>query len=642
MSNSRVTKLEKTLTEAQDAYYNGTPVMDDDEYDALADELASLSPKNKVLRRVGASASDDSKLQKVKHVIPMGSQKKVNTQDDFEKWAKKTRSLSFVVQEKLDGLSVELVYKKGKLVQAITRGDGETGEDITHNVVHMMNVFKRLPKFSGSLRGEIIFPLKAFEKHVQKNDPDANPRNTAAGLSRRKTVDKRMLSRIKILYFDCDDNKVKFDREHHKIRFMEKKLGLECVFTKVVDLKNAIKGHKSYADKLRAKLDHEIDGLVYKVNGIKRQTALGVTNGRPKGQIAWKFAAEMRKTRLEDVSWEVGLTGRITPVAHVTPVRVGGVTIRKASLHNVDNMQRLGVYPLAEVLVSRRNDVIPYLEQVVARGKSKQPGIFFTPEDCPICGEDTEFEGAYLMCVNPNCPARTRGDIVKWVKVLDIDQVGISFINAAIKAKFIADAADLYTLSVDTIETLDGYQRKSAKTIVHNVNKTRELPIIKFMAALNIPGIGHGTFRALERAGFDRIDKVLHASVPEMALVGGIGRTTASGLKNGLALKLDLIKKLQTNGVRVKKKIIGKLNGKSFCFTGQISIKRGDAMKLVESLGGEVKTSVGKGLTYLVQATKTSASGKSQKAQKYGTEVLGEKEFFKIVDYSFKRLQSLA
>ena len=362
MSKSRIDELEKTLTNAQDEYYNGTPIMPDDEYDALADELADLDPKNAVLKRVGAGVSDDAKLQKAKHAIPMGSQKKVNEQDEFIKWAKKTGSKTFVIQEKLDGLSVELVYKKGKLVQAITRGDGETGEDITHNVIHMGNVLHRLPKFTGSIRGEIVLPLSAFQvlKHGSKDY--ANPRNAAAGISRRKTTDKAIVRNIKVIAFDCTHNTIDFKKEHHKIRFLED-LGVECVFTKVVDVDNAIKGYNIYQKTKREKLDHEIDGLVFKVNDVEKQEELGEADGRPKGQIAWKFAAEMRKTILEDVSWEVGLTGRITPVAHVHPVRVSGATIRKISLHNVSYFKSLKLFKGCSVLVSRRGDVIPYLEK---------------------------------------------------------------------------------------------------------------------------------------------------------------------------------------------------------------------------------------------------------------------------------------
>jgi DNA ligase (NAD+) len=266
---------------------------------------------------------------------------------------------------------------------------------------------------------------------------------------------------------------------------------------------------------------------------------------------------------------------------------------------------------------------------------------FEIPTNCPICGGKTEFEGEYLMCSNQDCPAKKEGDIKKWVKKLDIDQVGEAFIRAAIKAGFISDPADLYTLSADTIATLDGYQSKSAKTIVRNINKTRELPLKKFMGALNIPNVGTATFEALEAAGFETVRELQVATWGEFAAVDGIGDITAQAIYDGIVDKEKLIEKLFKNGVKIKKKIKGKLTGKSFCFTGQISIKRGDAMKLVESMGGEIKTSVSRGLTYLVQANKNSHSGKTQKAKKYGTEILGEKEFFDLIDFSFKKLKDL-
>lgn len=633
---NRIKQLEKLIEEANDAYYNDIAIMDDYEYDALADELSDLDPKNKVLQKVGADVSEASKLQKVKHAIPMGSQKKVNEEAEFIKWAKNTNATTYTIQEKLDGLSVELVYKKGKLIQASTRGDGSTGESIQHNVIHMSNVHSRLPKFTGSIRGEIVLPKSKFEKHFV-NEGYVNPRNAASGLSRRKTVNKKALQHVKIIAFDCTADGVNFTKEHHKIRFL-KTLGVDCVFTKVVDIDNAIIGYNIYQKTKREKLDHEIDGLVFKVNDIEKQEALGETDGRPKGQIAWKFSAEMRKTILESVSWEMGLTGRITPVGHVKPVVVGGVTIRKMSLHNVGNIAGLGLWIGAEVLVKRANDVIPQIERTIKPSTKHYPPY---PGVCPSCSYKTKFEGEYLVCPNNGCPARREGDIKKWVRKLDIDEVGESFIRAAIKAKFIADPADLYTLSADTIATLDGYQSKSAKTIVRNINKTRELPLKDFMGALNIPNVGTTVFAALEKAGYDSIYKLQTTPWGEFAKVVGIGDTKALAAYNGIINKEKLIEKLLKNGVTVKKKIIGKLTGKSFCFTGQISIKRGNAMKLVESMGGEIKTSVGKGLTYLVQANKNSASGKSQKAKKYGTEILGETGFFDLVEFSFKKLKSL-
>jgi len=633
-----IEKLEKLLTEAQDAYYTSTPIMDDSEYDALADELRTLDPTNAVLQRIGTTLKD-SRLQKVQHSMAMGSLNKVNSEKEFRSWVDGTGSEKFVLQEKLDGLSVELVYKNGKFKVAISRGTGLEGEDVTHTVSKMKNVFEKLSSFTGSLRGEIIFTKSAFKKCFgddSKKHGYSNPRNAAAGLARSKTVDP-VTDKISVIYYDCDADNVNFEKEHHKIRFMENDLKVKCVTTKVVGLENAIEWYRFYED-ARKGLDHEIDGLVFKVNSIEIQNKLGNTNNRPKGQIALKFSNEMRKTILKDVEWQVGLTGRITPVAVFQKVHIDGVDIVNASLHNVRNMEKLGVYPAAEVLVSRRNQVIPCLEQVIKPAKTNEFGY---PKTCPICAANTKFEGEFLVCPDADCPAKKSGDIAKWVQVLEIDNVGDSFITAALKAKIIEDPADLYVLSEDTIALLDRQGPASAKKIVRNINKTRELPLPKFLAALNIPNASVSTFEALAKGGFDSIDAVLNADWTEFLKVQGIGETTAQAVQRGLKNKRKLISKLLKNGVCIKRKVIGKLTGKSFCFTGEISIKRPDAIKFVESLGGEVKSSVSMGLTYLIQSNPNSSSTKAQKARQYGTKVIGEKEFFDLVDFSFKRLKEL-
>ena len=637
MSNT-IEKLEVSLTEAQDAYYTGIPIMTDAEYDALADGLRTLDPTNAVLQRVGSTLKD-SRLQKVQHSIPMNSLNKVNSEKEFRTWVKGTNSEKFVLQEKLDGLSVELVYKNGKFKDAISRGTGEIGESIGHTVSHMKNVFDKLPGFTGSLRGEIIFTKSAFKGCFgddSKKHGYSNPRNAAAGLARSKTVDP-VTDKISVIYYDCDADNTNFEKEHHKIRFMENDLKVKCVTTKVVGLENAIEWYRFYED-ARKGLDHEIDGLVFKVNSIEIQNKLGSTNQRPAGQIALKFSNEMRKTILKDVTWQVGLTGRITPVAVFQKVHIDGVDIVNASLHNVSNMANLGVYPGAEVLVSRRNQVIPFLERVIKPAKTNEFGY---PKACPICSARTQFEGEFLVCPNADCPAKKSGDIAKWVRVLEIDNVGDSFIAAALKSKIIEDPADLYVLSEDTIALLDRQGPASAKKIIRNINKAKELPLPKFLAALNISNASVSTFEALAKGGFDSIDSIQQATWKDFTGVPGIGEITAKAVCTGVQNKAKLISKLLKNGVCIKKKIIGKLTGESFCFTGEISIKRPDAMKFVEALGGEVKSSVSMGLTYLVQSNPNSSSTKAQKARQYGTKVIGEKEFFDLVDFSFKKLKEL-
>ena len=633
MSN-RIKELEDLIKEAQETYYAGEPSISDDQYDAYFDELKSLDPANPLITKVGADLSN-SKLKKVKHEIPMGSQSKVNTEKEFRIWAKKTGSDKFVVQEKLDGLSVELIYRDGKLVHAISRGDGEIGEELVHNVKHMQNVFQKLLNVSGSFRGEIVLPKVFFEQYF-KGESYTNPRNAAAGVSRREDYNP-LVTKLSVIFYDCTVSDKDFDRESDKIEYM-KSLRLTCVRTIKCSVDNAVEWYNHYENTERSKLPHEIDGLVVKVNNLRKQEALGETNGRPKGQIAWKFKPEMRQSRILDISWDVGKNGRITPVADLEPVKVGGVTISRATLHNYANVKKLGAYIGAKVLVYRAGDVVPQINKVL----DPEPlSVIGYAKKCPICGTPTEFDGEFLMCPNKDCSAKHKGDIEKWIAVLGIDQVGPAFIEAALANGLIEDPADLYTLQTKKIRVLPGYGESSAKTIVDNIQEKRVLSLPRFLGALNINNIGVSTFESLERGGYDTLEKVQDASVGELSTVPGIGLITAKQIVSGVKEKTSVIAKLLNNGVEIKKKILGKLTGKSFCFTGEISIKRNAAMKLVESLGGEVKTSVGRDLTYLVQASATSTSGKTQKAMKYGTKVIGEKEFFDLVDFSFNKLKDL-
>jgi DNA ligase (NAD+) len=626
----RIRELEKRIREASDAYYNDQPIMSDAEFDALVDELVDIDPDNAALKRVGAPVLD-SRLQKVRHEIPMGSQSKINTKEEFVKWAKKIGCRSYVAQEKLDGISVELLYDKhGTLQQAITRGDGIVGEDITHNVLRMLNVRKKLRlEEKASLRGEILLSKTSFAKHFSEY---ANPRNTASGVATRKTIDDRV-KHLAIFYYDILLENSFFDTEWDKICFIKDDLKLRTVPTKRVSVNGACRLFDHYQTEKREKLNHEIDGLILKADDLVVQEALGVLNDRPKGQIAWKFAPQMREAELDHVAWEVGLSGRITPVAHIKPVGIGGVMVSKASLYNVKNVTQLQIGPGSIVLVSRRGDVIPCIERLI-----RNTGITIIPEECPVCDEPVEFQGEYLVCVNKECPAKKKGDIKKWVRTLEIDQVGDAFIDTAVAEGLIEDPADLYLLTEKTICTLGGYQEKSAKTMIKNIDKTRELPFVKYMAALNIPNAGKTTFGLIEAAGFDSIDKLWQCSVKVLERVDGIGLITARAVIDGLLDKEKLMAKLEKNGVKIKQKVVGKLTGKSFCFTGQISIRRGAAQKLVEDLGGTVKSSISKGLTYLVQANPKSNSGKSMKARKYGTKIIGEDEFMDIVDFSFKKI----
>lgn len=359
--SDRVAELEKRLREAREAYYNLAPVISDQEYDALKDELSSVSAGSPEVVAVGAPAPQFSVWEKVRHEIPMGSLGKANSTAEFREWAEKTGAKTFFITHKIDGSSMELVYEGGKLVRCVTRGDGVVGEDVTANVSQVPDIPHTI-EMDGrvTVRGEIVMLKKVFEE--QYAGEYANPRNTAAAKVREKKgggADCRNLSFVAYWMSEHPDRPETF---FHMIGLL-KHLGFTRPTFSAMGTLEAVEQNFANARERRAEIPYEIDGMVVSVALISKMEALGDLNMRPRGQIAWKFDAEMRETRVADVKWQVGPTGRVTPVAVLEPVSIGGVTITNVSLHNLTLFQELALFPQCRVLVSRRNDVIPYIEK---------------------------------------------------------------------------------------------------------------------------------------------------------------------------------------------------------------------------------------------------------------------------------------
>lgn len=360
MSN-RIKELESNIFTARTNYYNHQPSVSDKVFDAWIDELRLLDPSNKAVTSVGAPVLP-SEWKKAKHQIPMGSLDKVNLPTELSKWADDMASgEKLFTTEKLDGLSIELIYEDGKFIQSLTRGDGVEGEDVTVNVIKMGGVKPYLKhKFTGSLRGEIIMKKSIHQKHFSDK---ANPRNAASGTCKR--LDGVGVNHLDIMFYQVIGD-VDFKTEIEQFEWLEKQ-GLITPNYWLFNSASEVNAHwRDYQDNKRDKLDYDIDGLVIRINDMDKQAALGDKDMRPKGAIAFKFDNEARETVLLDIEWQVGNTGRITPVAILDPVIVCGVEIKRASLHNVARVQELDLYLGCKVLVSRRNDVIPYIEEKIS------------------------------------------------------------------------------------------------------------------------------------------------------------------------------------------------------------------------------------------------------------------------------------
>lgn len=623
MSVVRIKELETKIFKARTDYYNHQPTVSDKVYDAWVDELRTLDPTNKAVTAIGSPVVP-SEWQKAKHQIPMGSLNKVNTPAELSKWVDDTYpDGKLLITEKLDGLSIEVIYENGSLVQAITRGDGDVGEDITVNVVKMGGVKSHLSeKFTGSLRGEIIM-FKST--HKQFFADKANPRNAASGTSKR--LDGVGVDKLNILFYQALGD-VDFGNEQLQFVWLVNQ-GLDTPNWWIVkNDKEVNKFWREYQDKQRDKLDYDIDGLVIRVDNMAKQLALGEKDLRPKGAIAFKFDNEARESVLKDIVWQVGNSGRITPVATVDPVQLVGATVTRASLYNLSYIEELGLDIGATVLVARANDVIPRIEEVI-KGTGT---VAKAPSHCPECGGFTKFDGENLMCTNTeHCRAQIVGRIKNWVKELNLLEWGDTLVEKLVESKKVSNVSDLYLLKVDDIANLDRLGEKTAKKVLEILWANKEVPLEVFLGALSIPMIGQSTIKAIMNAGCDDLTKFGQLGQTEFEQVPGVGPTKAKFLADGLKHNQKLILSLLKNGVTVKEKVIGNLTGKSVCFTGAMKNKRPVLEKMAAEAGADIKSSVGKGLTYLIIADPASTSSKAQAARKLGTTLISEDEFLDLV-----------
>jgi DNA ligase (NAD+) len=629
---ARVDELAARLDRHRANYYAGHPEISDAAYDALEDELRDLDPTNAVLAKVGSGALVEE-WEKARHEIPMGSLNKAVSVEELRAWLARCEELlhkdglgavadDLFVAEKLDGISIECIYRGGKLVDAITRGDGEVGERITQNVARMKGVPSRIKdRRSMSVRGEIILRLSDMKKHVVTG---TSPRNLAAGTSKR--FDGTGCDNLTVLFYDVADH-LDVATEVEKFAFI-RSLGFATPNLQHGGIEDVIALYDAYASGKRAALDYEIDGLVIYVNSLHLQAQLGEVNHRPRGAVAFKFASPAKVTKVLEIRWDTGSSGRVTPVAIVAPVELAGATVQRASLHNAANVRALGLGVGDEVLVSRRNDVIPYVEEVVEKlGPAAVP-----PTKCAVCGSGLAVEGEYLMCRNPSCTAIVEGRIENWVSAIGALEWGDKLIEQLVAAKLVREPVDLYKLKWEDIAALDRRGEKSAKKCLDELQRRLPLALPVFIAALGMDNFALETARLLVAAGYDTIDKMLAAKEDELAAVKGLGKIKAASIVKGLASRRGEIERLRAAGLEpVTPQQAGPLSGITVCFTGESTRPRAELTALVEGKGGRVLASVTKDLAYLVIADPASTSSKAVKARKYGTKLITEAELDALI-----------
>ena len=634
--NARIKELETLIQKYQSSYYNGEAEISDAEFDKLWDELKELSPTSKILQKIGADSGNFSKRN---HVMPMGSQEKAANPEQFLSWAQKHVYDEYFVEYKLDGASLELQYNHGILVNAVTRGDGEIGDDITANAKKMQGVISslyldgKLIDFTGGIRGEVIM---THQVHKEKFPDKANCRNAANGLMKRK--DGQGSEFLNLIVYDAleTNGNVFFEDEEQKINWLNK-CGFNVVPLKICKNPQEVILYRASVMENRKQLDFDIDGLVVKERFINLDDAF---RARPDRQIAFKFSLEEAVSVVRQIEWSIsGVT--YTPVAIFDEVELNGTKVQRASLANPDTLRDLGVQIGSRVVVVKRGEIIPKIESLAPSldGDILTPVEF--PHKCEVCQTELIDEGSRLYCPNKKCSKRILHQLLKWQQIVDIRDLGETLITSLFNDKKVTSISDIYKLTVEDLvpyflneESISSEKESlGAKKVYNSIQNHRTVKLSTFIAGFDIEGVGESLAEKLIEAGFDSLQKLLDATVDEIANVYGFAQIMAQTIVEGLKEQSSEMNYLvDSQLVTIQTSVAGKLSGKSFCFTGELkTMKRQDAENLVKQNGGSTKSSVTKDLSFLVTNDVSSGSSKNQKAAKFGVPVISEQEFLDLL-----------
>jgi DNA ligase (NAD+) len=641
-------------------YVENDPVIGDRAYDALfahlrdLEDAFDLQTDDSPTRRVGGPPREE--LPDVEHVAPMRSIDQGGDKEEVREFDRRVREgldssewdgdpgadLRYYCEPKFDGLSVEVVYEDGVFERAATRGDGEVGDDVTANVRTIPSVPQRLRgdhPDTLAVRGEVYMPRPAFQAYNREliedgEDPFANPRNAAAGTLRQLDPSVTAERPLSIFFFDVLSGAA-FDTRWE----MHETLpgwGLRvCDLTTTVDDIEAAIEYRDARLAGRDDLDYEIDGVVISVNDTDACEALGHTARHPRWAFAYKFPARTERTTVRDILVQVGRTGRLTPVALMDPVEVGGVTVSRASLHNPAEIERLGVGVGDEVRVRRAGDVIPEVAEVLDPASD---GHFQFPEACPVCDSPVERDGPMAFCTGGlGCRAQRERSVEHYAsrKGLDIEGLGEKNVQQLLDAGLVSDVADLYELDGEALTELEGWGETSAENLLAELDAARDPPLEDFLAALGVPEVGGTVARSLARH-FGTFEAVRAASVAELQEVPDVGPTVAREVREFFESEAnrDVLDRLlghvdpqeaETGGG-------GVLDGLTFVFTGSLDrLTRGEAQELVERAGGSATSSVSGNTDYLVVGA-NPGQRKREDADEYGVETVDEEEFVELLE----------
>jgi len=657
-------KLREEIRRHEHLYYVlDQPEVSDAEFDKLMNRLKALEAAHPELAtadsptvRVGGVPREG--FQTVRHARPMLSLDNALGYDALRDWDRRVREGTgrevneYIAEHKFDGLSISLQFADGLLVRGVTRGDGTTGEDVTPNVKTIRSIPLRVDAATlkkvklpatFEVRGEVMMTRKSFEALNRQQDEIGgkifvNPRNAAAGAVR--VLDPRITAQRNLdffAYYLYVDGKVPFAKHSDSLKALKEMRFRSSDDWKLCDGIDAVIAYCESWDPKREKLPYAIDGVVIKLNSTALQNELGFTSKAPRWAIAYKYPARQEQTVVNDIIVQVGRTGTLTPVAVMQPVQVGGVTVSRSTLHNMDEIERLGLHIGDTVLLERAGEVIPHVLKVVKEGKDRRP--FRMPKNCPVCGSTihkVEGEVAY-RCVNSACPAKLKESVQHFAgrHAMNIDGLGEKIVEQLVGKGMVKDVADLYSLKLEEVADLERMGEKSAQNLLNEIQGSKKQPLDRLIYALGIQFVGERTGQLLAER-FSTLEELASATAEELENVNEVGPKVAQSITEFFSEPANkkIIKKLRDKGVNPKaeKREVKsqKLAGKSFVFTGGLANRsREEAGELVQQHGGKVSGSVSKKTDYVVVGT--DPGSKFDKAKELGVFTLTESEFEKLL-----------
>ena len=625
---NRIEVLEQEIIKHKNLYYQGKPEISDIEYDKLEDELRELAPQSEILSFVG---SEYFKGEKVEHDRKMLSLNKTYKLEELIKWADGKKVISTL---KIDGSSCSIVYAAGKMQIAKTRGDGKFGEKISNKALNISEIPKVVKENrSFEVRGEIFCTEDNFfklsdEMQSRGLDKPTSQRNIVAGLlGRKENIDLcRFLS---FQAFEMLSDEIELSDEMQKFETL-KQLGFETPSININTNEKEFKETLAEAQDFMSNGEYLIDGIVFSFNDLDLHRTMGETAHHPRYKMAFKFQGDVKTTKIKSISWQVSRNGILTPVGNVEPVELSGAKVSRVTLHNYGLVKQFELKKGDEIKIVRSGEVIPKFLEVLQSSDNK----FEVPKVCPSCEEKVYIEDIRLICKNDTCPDKIKDEMLNFVKKIGIDDLSSKRIEEFIKAGVLTDIPSLYDIKVEELLKLDKVKDKLANKIVDNIQSSLNVDLITFLSALGISGGAYNKCEKVVLGGFDSIDKILNMKTEDLMQLEGFAHKSSEEFVKSIQEKKSLINTLLKKGFdfkKVKTNSSEALEGKKFCITGTLSMKRSDLQKMIKQNGGQAVSSVSTNTDYLITNDTESSSSKFKKAQELSIPIINEDKFLEMI-----------